>query len=219
MLTNKINTKAFSLAEILISLVIIGIIAAITIPLLFADFQKQALKSALKKNYSVLKQALYRYYIENGENLYSSTVADTAGSGKAAISKYMNILNDNNNKAYVAQNDTETYKTYNNKSSINMYNFDDGQFVLSDGSLILIQNDVWNAGSYGDFFISVDVNGVEKKPNRLGKDLFMFQLNENGELIPMGAKGTKFEDANTYCSNTSSNNMNGAGCTNKALLE
>ncbi|MCD7879292.1 MAG: hypothetical protein LUG16_05090, partial [Candidatus Gastranaerophilales bacterium] len=114
--------------------------------------------------------------------------------------------------------DITTYKTYNNKSYINMYCFDDGQFILNDGSLILIQNDVWNASNYGKFYISVDVNGSGKKPNQLGRDLFMFQLIETGELLPMGAKGTDYYSINdTYCSDNSSSNMNGAGCTYKAL--
>ncbi|MCD7879252.1 MAG: type II secretion system GspH family protein, partial [Candidatus Gastranaerophilales bacterium] len=59
----------FTLSEILIALVIIGIIAAITVPVIYANYQERALKSALKKNYSVLKQALDKYYIDNGERL------------------------------------------------------------------------------------------------------------------------------------------------------
>lgn len=105
------------------------------------------------------------------------------------------------------------YKTYNNKKIINFSNFDDGQFVLNDGSLILV-NTTTGQGKY----ISVDVNGFGKKPNRLGKDLFMFQLMTSGELLPMGAKGTMFS-VETYCSNISTDSMNGAGCTVKVLAE
>jgi hypothetical protein len=92
--------------------------------------------------------------------------------------------------------------------------FDDGQFVLNDGSFIFIEN--YNSSKY----ISVDVNGYAKKPNRLGRDLFMFQLMDNGELLPMGAKGTDYYSAtNEYCSNTSTHNMNGAGCTARILRD
>lgn len=37
--------------------------------------------------------------------------------------------------------------------------------------------------------------------------------------MPMGAVGTAYTDDKTYCSTTSSNNLNGIGCTYKALTE
>ena len=106
------------------------------------------------------------------------------------------------------------YKTYNNQNVIDFQYFDDGQFVLPDGSLILV-----NTTAGQGKCISVDVNGFGKKPNRLGKDLFMFQLMPSGELLPMGAKGTQFySETDEYCSDSSNNTMNGAGCTYKRLL-
>ncbi|MCD7879184.1 MAG: hypothetical protein LUG16_04540 [Candidatus Gastranaerophilales bacterium] len=106
------------------------------------------------------------------------------------------------------EGNSDNYKTYNGKTMD--YNlFDDGQFVLSDGSLLLFegnQNTVYRV-------VSVDVNGYSKKPNRLGKDLFMFQLMETGELLPMGANGTLLTSVSKYCSDTSSHGWNGAACT------
>ena len=93
--------------------------------------------------------------------------------------------------------------------------FDDGQFVLNDGTLVLLQNE-----NGLRVMISVDVNGFGKGPNRLGRDLFMFQLTDDGELLPMGAKGSNYYSVNdSYCSDTSTSNMNGAGCTYKMLQE
>ena len=66
--------------------------------------------------------------------------------------------------------------------------------------------------------ISADVNGPYKKPNRLGKDLFMFQIDNDGKLLPMGEDGTLYQAA-AYCSKTSTDKMNGAGCTSKMLLK
>jgi len=66
-------------------------------------------------------------------------------------------------------------------------------------------------------FISVDVNGHNKKPNRWGHDLFTFQVMDNGKLLPMGAEGTAYDER--YCSTTSSNGYNGIGCTYKALTD
>lgn len=57
---NKLNKKAFTaftLAEILIVLGIIGIVAQLTIPALYANFQEQVYKTAYKKAFSVASQA------------------------------------------------------------------------------------------------------------------------------------------------------------------
>jgi prepilin-type N-terminal cleavage/methylation domain-containing protein len=203
--------KAFTLAEVLIALVIIGIIAAITVPTLIQKYQDQALKSALKKNYSVLKSALDKYQVEHGERLLASEIG--THELKSKIVPYLNVSKDCqwNNCFNVNVN---IHKTYNG-NAINTGFFDDGQFILNDGTLVAIENPTLTTGK----FISVDVNGT-KKPNRLGKDLFVFLLTNNGELLPQGAKGTGYYSENdAYCSNTSTHNMNGAGCTAKVLRD
>ncbi|MCD7879928.1 MAG: type II secretion system GspH family protein [Candidatus Gastranaerophilales bacterium] len=217
---------AFTLSEVLISLVIIGIIAAMTFPLIYANYQEKAIKSSLKKNYSVLQQSLDRYYIDNGVRLVNSdiTLSGVYHTFKYKLTPYLNLMQDcgwghsdrNSETAQPCVNYDDfnnVYSTYTGKTITQNY-FDDGQFILNDGSIIFIND--YN----GLLFISVDVNGKDKKPNRLGKDLFMFELDENGSIIPMGAKGTKYySNTNAYCSETSSNSMNGAGCTYKILLE
>ncbi len=233
LLTGKKYKSAFTLSEVLIALVIIGTIAAITLPVLFANYQKQALKSSLKKNYSVLKQALDRYQAENCERLFAGDKLGNYAIKKYLI-QYLNVMYDcgigyndsGSDKTPCVVHDSsgagensKIYKNYNGKSTINLQYFDDGQFVLNDGSLILIENEN-NSAQFSRIYISADVNGFGKKPNRLGKDLFMFQLTTEGELLTMGAKGTDYYSANnSYCSNTSSSTMNGAGCTYKVLTE
>lgn len=91
--------------------------------------------------------------------------------------------------------------------------FDDGQFVLLDGSLILLEN-----FSLERLYISVDVNGFNKGPNRLGHDVFTIQITKNGKLLPMGAEGTDFS-ADKHCSTSGSVSLNGMGCTYRALTE
>src|SRR5574344_1906017 len=59
--------KAFTLAEVLIVLGIIGIVAAMTIPQLISNYQKAATVSQLKKTYSMLNQALKASIADNGD--------------------------------------------------------------------------------------------------------------------------------------------------------
>ena len=228
---------AFTLAEVLITLGIIGIVAALTLPVIISDVKNSQLEAGLKKAYSVLGQALNMYQAENGERIVAGD-ATNRRMIKSYLMQYIKSAKDcgfggsdnkeglekaclpNNYKGIDGDfNGSAKYETYNGKSSIALDYFDDGQFVTPDGMLILIEN---SGGQwFGDqVFISVDVNGYNKKPNRLGQDLFMFQIDKNGALLPMGAKDTKYYSiSDAYCSNTSTNSMNGAGCTNLALMD
>ena len=51
---------AFTLAEVLITLGIIGVVAAMTLPALTANFQKMVLKNQFKKQYSQMQEAVKR---------------------------------------------------------------------------------------------------------------------------------------------------------------
>ena len=107
-------------------------------------------------------------------------------------------------------------RNYNNTNGFRNNLLDDDQFILMDGSMIFIEcgNDRTH------LYITVDVNGFKKRPNRVGHDLFMFQIDKKGKLLPMGAPGTDYySEDDEYCSTTSVSDMNGAGCTYKALNE
>ena len=61
--------KGFTMAEVLITLAIIGIVAAMTLPSLINNRRSKALETALKKNYSVIEQVLNMYYAQKGKDL------------------------------------------------------------------------------------------------------------------------------------------------------
>lgn len=52
--------KAFTLAEVLITLGIIGVVAAITLPLLIQNYQKMVLKNQFKKVYALMQVAMQK---------------------------------------------------------------------------------------------------------------------------------------------------------------
>ena len=107
----------------------------------------------------------------------------------------------------------DDYKTYNNKANVEGMYMDNGQFMLRNGMALFIEND------NSMIFISVDVNGINKGPNRWGHDLFTFQVTDDGRLLPMGALGTRYTNMSLYCSPTSSDEQNGIACTEKALRD
>jgi prepilin-type N-terminal cleavage/methylation domain-containing protein len=62
----KKNKNAFTLAEVLITLGIIGVIAALTIPMLVASYQKRVLVTQYKTNYSILSQGFQKMISSEG---------------------------------------------------------------------------------------------------------------------------------------------------------
>lgn len=225
---------AFTIAEVLITLGIIGVVAAMTLPALITRNQNKALEASLKKNYSIILQAFDMYQADNGYRLKASDVntigcKNTKMCLKTRISSYFKILRDcgyggnvstacipyKGNDNIDDESNSKIYKSFNNTKISNLSYFDDGQFVLSDGSLILIENPTGLERVY----ITVDVNGYLKNPNRWGHDLFTFQLMNDGRILPMGAPDTTFTDKNTYCSATSSDQYNGIACTYYALSD
>ena len=126
------------------------------------------------------------------------------------------------NKYYVTDPDNfkAVYKNFNGTNEIPYALIDDGQFIINDGMLVLIENENNVANIKDRLYISIDINGYNKSPNRFGQDLFMFQINNEGQLVPMGAKDTDYySEKDEFCSNTSKSNTNGLGCTAKALYD
>lgn len=223
------SCNGFTLAEVLITLGIIGVVAAMTMPVLIQNARNRELESALKKGASEIAQALDMYKAENGEPITPDIGYHKL---KPLLIQYMNVLEDcgigasDPDKACIknygssSDKNSKIYKNFNGTNSIDLGLFDDGQFVLNDGSLILIDNNNDSSLVFNLLYISIDINGLNKRPNRLGQDLFMFQINQDGKLLPMGASGsTYYNDNDIYCSKTSTNNHNGAGCTYKALSD
>ena len=69
--------KAFTLAEVLITLGIIGIVAAITLPVLTKKYQEKILVTQLKRSYSDLENAL-RLYATTNSCSDISCISDTS---------------------------------------------------------------------------------------------------------------------------------------------
>ena len=59
--------KGFTLAEVLITLGIIGVVAAMTLPVLIANYRKQVVVERLKKFYTVMNQAVIQATGEYGD--------------------------------------------------------------------------------------------------------------------------------------------------------
>lgn len=224
------NKEGFTLAEVLITLGIIGVVAAITLPTLIAKHQKQVFYTQFRKAASQLENALKMYEIDNGcegnisncftnEN-YSIPVFDIKFTNK--FSKYFKIsneINENNYNEICKNYDTKLgYATretleYNNCRPEFDFQGNLTGFITTDGVLYFLASDDGAAGGY-----LMDINGPIKGPNTRGRDVYLFYLRTNKGLVWGGNESKAFEDfhpdGNIECTEN-----NGDGCAAKLLQE
>ena len=63
------TSNAFTLADVLITLGIIGVVAAMTLPALICQTHNREIETALKKYYSVLQQVSLQMYNDEGQTI------------------------------------------------------------------------------------------------------------------------------------------------------
>ena len=85
--------QGFTLAEVLITLVIIGIIAAMTLPSLLGGTNKQELKTGLQKAISVLTQTITLQYALTGNDFSQMDKANVLNYAKARMNVKANDAN------------------------------------------------------------------------------------------------------------------------------
>lgn len=167
---------AFTLSEVLITLVVIGVIAAITIPTMVANWQKQSTVAGLKKAYSTLSNAFERSVVDNGGD-YNW---DLEGKDQHTIFReiflpYLNVAidcKDNSTQQNACEYNFKRYRSSSQLSNIS------SALVLADGTIVSADYGAFGQNpqdpsdvSFLFFKILVDING-HKKPNVLGRDIF-----------------------------------------------
>ena len=147
---------AFTLAEILITLGIIGVVAAMTMPSLMQHYKRQQATARIKKFVSVINQALI-----SAENDLGPREDWVIGEMDNSDSAY-NFLN-TYIKPYIKSADIEK-RTLFGRNMATLRFVDGSQMSVKVGACY----DIW-----------YDING-EKGPNEKGKDIFVFILCKNG---------------------------------------
>ena len=194
---NMVFRNGFTLAEVLITLVIIGIIAAMTIPSLMNKTNEQETVVAVKKAYSVINQAYKRVVVENGEIIPTSLGTTNAEASTALgemFAKQLNVQKICGTKTGEDCFSTENggmYKQFDGSDGSVRNNGTEYKIRLSDGMSFAIYGYLryLTFGSSEHLknvigWLDVDTNG-DKGPNTYGKDLFGFYITKYG-IIPFG---------------------------------
>lgn len=214
----KVKVLGFTLAEVLITLGIIGVVAAITIPGIMTKNKAHRLKSQYQKAYSEISQAIKMMKYDE-----ISLDPKTYSSGNPFWKTFVTYFKTahwcetaGNNKDLCFYSGDTSYVTLDGKSKPPWSRFDDGQFVLLDGALLMLENPY--GSSNAPIWIHVDINGKNVKPNKLGYDVFTFFVLDE-EIVPMGAPGTPYTDMDRYCNTEVTNQYNGFACSYKVMSD
>lgn len=225
----KKDHRAFTLAEVLITLAIIGVVAAMTIPALINNTYKQENATALKKTFSILSQATNMVIASQGGGPDAWNIVDGSDTSTNLVMdlykpylRNIKACNSSNSACFYSNTLLQLNGTPGNYTAhpdwADMFGANTSSWILSDGTFLNFDMKSggelgtygitadYSAASYG--FFSVDING-NKSPNQFGRDVFVFVIGKNG-LIPAGKNNNS-----ANCSVSSS----GRDCASKVLIE
>lgn len=165
--------NAFTLAEVLITLGIIGIVSAMTIPNLISKHNKRTVETRLFKIHSTILQATRMAQANNYDDI---NIVIGAGfsweKSKALFEEYFSPVF----KVIHQYPKEKTFKVYSADGSTEVSPIDSNSFivVLSDGTVLGFTNAV-----YGAFYVDVILNPNRKKLIS-GRDTFFMKYTTDG---------------------------------------
>ena len=206
---------AFTLAEVLITLGIIGIVAAMTLPTLVAKYQKDVTITKLKKIYTVMNQAIKLSEVDNG--VFSSWGITSDTNPKEYVEKYWLPY-------FEGAELCETYSdcgyekirpwTKPDKTNVSQEDVTGTQYrhaiKLKDGTVISFRiPPVTGSQVNNDAKINIDINGPQK-PNVSGIDYFWLIPTDKG--VVFYGQDKDYEEIQNSCTKTSTNSLWGSYC-------
>ncbi len=204
----------FTMAEVLITLGILGIVIAMTLPGVIEGYKEKELVTRFKRDYTILANAYSMVLEENGspQGWHVESWDDVAKMFLPYLQKAKFCEKGEQLKCFA----NEQYKDLTNNTVNNM---ETNGILLNDGSIFGVGHQV-AASSSGlcsnslnyCFQLEVDLNGV-KPPNRWGVDTFTIIATDK-KLIPRGGPGThaNSEMCNPLATGSSAGWWNGSGC-------
>ena len=188
----KIYKYGFTLAEVLITLVIIGVVAALVISPLINTYVESSTVAKVKKGLSILGQAKKLAETQNGPiegwDFGEGASAETASQFWNYLKPHISVAKDCGSSQNCYKN--VTMKLLNGSEWAN-YNTNSNYYkiVLADGSVMWFRTGA--AGDAGKCTVSnggidkacaifwYDVN-ADKSPNTLGRDIFVYIVSVDG---------------------------------------
>lgn len=205
--------KAFTLAETLITLTIIGIIAVLTVPTVVSKYNKKIYVAALQTTYNQISNSAAQALIDyRTRSLADSDLVTTDGVGEF-LKKYFNVAKD---CGVASDNSSEclasSYRNFNKSAYTPKVK---GRYCVTLNTGVSVCMDVMHtdgADSHGYADVIVDINGKDK-PNINGRDLFGFELYTDGKV----SEGYNEQTHIHFCASGEDDKGYAAGCLSKIM--
>ena len=233
----------FTLAEVLITLGIIGIVAAMTMPVLINKYRKIVIANQFKKNYAVFQTVLQKGMSDYGAFGEWPCFYDIWGRFNVYPDKFTEIIAESLKTAHKKSGSQTGWKNFAMCDANTSYIAMDGNvlkagtldpswekeatFYLPDGScwyFKTIDDDSYrdhplsymakNSGNNPMMEMYIDVNSSKNGPNILGIDLFVFWINYNGKISLY-----KNYDPNNCSTKPGKNYGGGYSCTGRLIQD
>ena len=165
--------KGFTLAEVLITLGVIGVVAALTLPSLIQSYEKKVTATRLKKFYSTMLNVIKLSENDNGE-MYTWDFPKQMHDKSVNIffkKYYLPYMNGYNECYYSNCFSGINYVPKNLNNPPNGLTLVDYIVKTSDGMYIYFFPNI----PQGYFWMYVDIN-ASKRPNIIGRDIFVFDI-------------------------------------------
>ena len=178
---------AFTLAEVLVTLGIIGVVAVLTVPNVISSYQKKVYVAQLQKVYNQISNAVALLMVDeevdnlNDSSLYCSRNEDDEicyEKLKNFFNKYFKLSKDCGIDDSRLDCLADKYKVSWNEEEFFYANpFWWYCVILNSGASLCLSNPNENL----PLSIKVDIN-AKKKPNTFGRDAFSFDMNYVGDI-------------------------------------
>ena len=182
----------FTLSEVLITLGVIGVVAALTLPSLITNYKKQEIATRLKASQSMISQMLNMSIAEHGDPVNWDFANVSGTEANAGLSKnliinltekyFLPYLNDAKRSGYMTLAQAGYSEPYHNAdgtlNSFNLNALNKNQYVieLANGVTIMVyMNSSAETNTLTNILLYIDVNG-KRKPNVFGRDVFVAQI-------------------------------------------
>ena len=169
--------KAFTLAEVLITIGIIGLVAAMTLPGLINNYQERQFKTAYKKVYSeisqVFQEALLNQEFTRTEQISKNATTEEFNILKSKFKVLLDCGKEDIERCW-KKGDTLCGGSCSSGNSSDGIDMDNGNpseghaYCFIDGS-----GQSWCTYNYSENIFLVDTNG-HSNPNRFGRDRWIF---------------------------------------------
>jgi len=219
--------QAFTLAEVLLTLAIIGVVSALTIPAVITKVQKDQYVAGLRKAFNTLKLLEQKAILEHGEIKNWDWTKNVTDNFNTYWKPHFDILKDcgatTDSGCFHGEN--ETKELSGSVRSANYNSTSAYKFITSDGIAYAYLITGLAFPQRRAYFV-VDVNG-KKAPNTVGRDIYIFHVFTNAGLKPDGTLTSSDEnvkidsDMVDAASDGGCSTMGGAGwfCAAKVLSE